>query len=79
MVNNVKTQITNYIPSDFKLKNNIFVYRNNLGGVSIFYKGKNTLLTSQTESNYTIYGNNVLVELFNKSYLFFSDGEIYHN
>ena len=77
--NNVKTQIINYMPSDYKLKNGMFSYRNNLGGVSIFYKGKNTLLTNQSESNYTIYGNNVLVELFNKSFLYYSDGEIIHN
>ena len=79
LVNNVKTQIINYLPSDFKLKNNIFAYRNNNGGVSIFYNGKNTLLTNQIESSYSIYGNSVLVELFNKSFLFYSNGETYHN
>jgi hypothetical protein len=79
LVNNVKTQIINYIPSDYRLKNATFAYRNNLGGVSVFYNGKNIMLTNQTESSYTIYGNNVLVELFNKSFLFYSDGEIYHN
>jgi hypothetical protein len=79
LVNNVKTQIINYVPSDYKLKNGTFAYRNNLGGVSVFYNGKNIMLTNQTESSYTIYGNNVLVELFNKSFLFYSNGEIYHN
>jgi hypothetical protein len=79
LVNNVKTQIVNFIPNEFQLKNNIFVYRNNLGGISIFHQGKNILLTNQTESKFSIYGNNVLIELFNKSYLFYSNGEIYHN
>lgn len=79
MVNNVKTQILNFTPNEFQLKNGIFVYRNILGGVSIFQNGKNTVLTNQTDSKFSIYGNNVLIELFNKSYLFYSNGEIYHN
>jgi hypothetical protein len=78
-VNDVKTQIINYLPSDYQLKNSQFVYRNNLGGISVFYQGKNTVLTNQTESKYAVYGNTVLVELFNKSYLYFSNGEIFHN
>lgn len=79
LVNDVKTQIISFIPAEYRLKNSIFVYRNNLGGISVFHDGKNIVLTNQTESSFSIYGNSVLVELFNKSYLYYNNGEIYHN
>lgn len=79
LVNDSKTQIVNYMPSEYLLKNGILVYRNNLGGVSVFFEGKNSLLTNQTESKYAVFGNTVLIELFNKSFLYFVNGEIFHN
>jgi hypothetical protein len=79
LVNGQKTLIANYLPADFLLKNDVIVYRNNLGGVSVFKNGKNTLLTNQSDAKYSIYGNNVLVELFNKSFIYYSNGEIFHN
>ena len=77
--NNEKVQITNYIPVRYSLKNKTFTYKNNNGGVTVFIDGKNTILTNQTESDFTIYGNSVLVELFNKSFLYYSDGKLLQN
>jgi hypothetical protein len=74
-----KVQICNYLPARYFLKNKTVAYKNNIGGVSVFIDGKNTMITNQTDSDFTIYGNSVLVELFNKSFLYFSDGKLIQN
>jgi hypothetical protein len=63
------------MPKDYQLKNNVFAFRNLMGGVSVFMNGKLTELTNQPDAIYAIYGNLVLVELFNKSFLVFKDGK----
>ena len=74
-----KVQITNYLPVRYSLKNKTFAYKNNNGGVTVFINGKNTTLTNQIDNDFIIYGNSVLVELFNKSFLYFSEGKLIQN
>jgi hypothetical protein len=77
--NGEKKIVCNYKPDDYLLKNNVIVFRNPQGGVNVFINGKNTNLTNQKDAIYAIYNSNVLVELFNKSFLFFSEGNILTN
>lgn len=72
-----KFKIANYIPADYKMKNGTFVFRNSLGGVSIYQNGKVEELTKQTQASYNIYDNNVVVELFNKSFVIRCEGKNY--
>lgn len=74
-----KKMVCNYKPDDYILKNNVIAYRNAQGGVNVFINGINTNLTNQKDALYAIYNSNVLVELFNKSFLFFSEGNILTN
>ena len=76
-VNNEKTKICNFLPTDYQLKNNVFVYRNIMGGVSAFVDGKNYEITNQNESSYDIYGSSVIVKLFNNSYIVLKKGVKY--
>ena len=77
--NGEKKIVCNYKPDDYVLKNNVIAFRNAQGGVSVSINGKNTVLTNQKDALYSIYNSNVLVELFNKSFLFFSEGNILTN
>ena len=77
--NGEKKIVCNYKPDDYLLKNNVIAFRNPQGGVNVFINGKNTNLTNQKDAIYAIYNSNVLVELFNKSFLFFSEGNILTN
>jgi hypothetical protein len=74
-----KKIVCNYKPDDYVLKNNVIAFRNAQGGVSVNINGKNSVLTNQKDALYSIYNSNVLVELFNKSFLFFSEGNILTN
>lgn len=76
---NEKTKICNFLPVDYQLKNNVFVYRNIMGGVSAFIDGKNYEITNQPESSYEIYGSSVIVKLFNNSYIVLKNGVKYTN
>ena len=77
-VNNQKTKVCNYTPADYQLKNNVFAYRNVMGGVSAFVNGVNYEITNQTDSSYEIYGSSVLVKLFNNSYIVLKNGVKYN-
>lgn len=72
-----KTQILNYSPTEFLMKNNTYVFRNFMGGVSVLYEGKVIELTKQMNAKFQIFGNTVLVELFNRSYIVFHEGKTY--
>lgn len=74
-----KTQICNYLPKDYQLKNNVFAYRNSNGGVNAFIDGKNYEITNQSESSYEIYGSSVIVKLFNNSYIILKNGIKYNS
>jgi len=78
-VNNEKTKICNFLPSDYQLKNNVFVYRNIMGGVSAFIDGRDFEITNQNESSYDIFGSSVIVKLFNNSYIVLKKGIKYNS
>lgn len=77
--NQEKKVVCNYKPDDYLLKNNVIVFRNAQGGVNVFIDGKLTILTNQKDAKYSIYTSAVLVELFNKSFQYFSEGNITTN
>ncbi len=77
--NGKKYDIATYKPADYLLKNNTFVFKNLIGGISVFSDGKVTEITNMTNAEYSIFGNKVLVKLPNKTSLVFSDGKIYNN
>jgi hypothetical protein len=74
-VDGEKVKICSYMPKDYKLKNGVFAFRNLMGGVSAFMNGKVSEITTQQDAIYTIYSNMVLVELFNKSFIVFKNGQ----
>jgi len=73
--NGEKKEVCNFIPKDYLLKNNVFAFRNIAGGVSAFVNGSVKEITLQGDSDYSIYGNIVLVKLFNRTYIVLKDGE----
>ena len=73
--NGVKTEIANYTPKDYKLKNNQIAYRNILGGVNAFSNGVTHNLTNQPEAEYFILGNKVIAQLVNKSAIVLDNGK----
>ncbi len=77
--NDEKMEVATYFPTEYLLKNNTFVFRNILGGVSAVVNGKIHEISNMRDSEFEIYGNKVLVKLFNHTSLVFSDGKIYTN
>ena len=67
-------QVTNFRPKDYLLKNNVFAFRNVMGGVSALVDNKIVELTNQQDAGYEIYGNAVLVSLFNNSFMVYING-----
>lgn len=72
-----KVQVSNYTPKLYLIKNNVMAFRNQLGGVSALVNGKIHDLTSQQDAEFEIYGDAILVKLFNRSYIVFKDGRIF--
>jgi hypothetical protein len=72
--NNTKIQTSNFTPKDYLVKNNVYVFRNIMGGVSALIDGKIHEITNQPDAEYEIYGNLVLVKLFNRTFIVFKDG-----
>lgn len=68
-VDGKKIEIARFIIKDYKLKNNTVAFRNLLGGVDACMNGKKRELTMQKDAPYYIYGNRVLIELFNRQHL----------
>ena len=77
--NGEKTQIENFTPVQFKIKNDVLAYQNILGGVNAFVKGKKYELTNQLDSQFEIYGDRVLVKMFNNSFMVLENGKKYTN
>ncbi len=46
----VKSEVTNFKPLDYKIKNNVLAYRNILGGVNAFVNGETFKLTNMPDS-----------------------------
>lgn len=73
-----KTEIVRYIPEEYIIKNQTLVFKNLMGGVTCFNEHGLKDLTNQQDAVYTIHGNGVLVQLFNRSFLYYSNGKIYN-
>ncbi len=55
----------------------MIAYRNVMGGVSALIDGEIVELTNQMDAEYEIFGNSVLVKLFNRSFIVYSNGKKY--
>lgn len=77
--NDTKIQVANYTPKDYLIKNNVFAFRNIMGGVSALINGRVHEINNQPDTEYEIYGNLVLVKLFNKSFIVYKDGKKFQN
>lgn len=77
--NGKKIQVANFIPEKYLIKNNIFAFKNIYGGVSALVNGKVEEITNNVDSEFEIFGNMVLVKLFNKTNIVFSEGKKYSN
>ena len=72
-----KHEIARYIPENYVLKNGVVAFRNLMGGVSALIDGRVVVITNQMNSEYEIYGNSILVSLFNNSFIVYSNGKKY--
>ncbi len=72
-----KTQIVRYIPEEYSMKNRTLVFKNLMGGLTCFNPDGTKELTNLQDAKYTIHGNGVLVELFNRSFLYYVNGKTY--
>ncbi len=74
-----KSEVENFTPSDYKIKNNVLAYRNVFGGVNAFVNNELHELTNLTDAQYEIYGDRVLVKMFNSSFIVLENGKIFTN
>jgi hypothetical protein len=74
-----RIEVANYIPKDHLIKNNTLVFRNLMKGVNVLSDGKVHEITNQMDAEYEIYGNTVLVKLFNRSFVVFRNGRKYQS
>lgn len=72
--NGQKVEMARYRTSDYLLKNGVVAFRNLMGGVSAMIDGKVHEITTQMNTEFEIFGNAVLVKLFNNSFIVFKDG-----
>jgi hypothetical protein len=77
--NGYKVQVCNFIPETYLIKNNIYAFKNIYGGVSALVNGKVEEITNNVDAEFEIYGNKVLVKLFIKTNMVFSEGKKYSN
>lgn len=77
--NDTKVEVATYSPADYALKNNTFVFRNIVGGVSALVDGKVQEITNMKDAEFQIFGNKVLVNLFNRTSIVYSEGKKYTN
>lgn len=77
--NDTKIEVANFTPSSYLIKNNTLVFKNIMGGVSALVDGKVESITSLQDAEFEIYGNSVLVKLFNQSNIVYSKGQKYSN
>lgn len=72
----VKTQIAGYKVDEWKLKNDVIAFRNQLGGVSVYQGEKLTDITNITNTEFDLNGHGVMVHLMNKSVIVYSNGKV---
>lgn len=68
-------EAANYKIEEFLLKNGTVVFKNMQGGITAVVEGKLYELTNLQNAEYEIYGNSVLVKLFNSSFIILQDGK----
>jgi hypothetical protein len=68
--------VANYVVEKYLLKNGTVVFTDIQGGVTAVVKGKIYELTKLQNAEYEIYGNTVLVKLFNQQFIILQDGKI---
>lgn len=68
-------EIGNFVPDDYKLTNEILAFRNVMGGVSVFYEGKETKITNIYQAPFEVNGNTVKIELSTGNFLFWKDNK----
>lgn len=77
MIHGEKVEIARFVVTDFLLKNSVVAFRDLLGGVSAYCGDKVISITTQRDANFSIFGNSVLVEQFNRSFVILQEGKIY--
>ena len=77
--NGEKFELAKYIVTDYKLKNNVIVFKNIVGGVDALIDGKLKTLSTLQNVEFTIHGNAVLLESFNSTFNLFIEGREYRN
>lgn len=77
-VGDKQLRVCNFLPKDYKLKNDVLVFRNIMQGVDAVVDGKLINLTNQMDASYDIFGSSVLVGLFNRSYKVYWKGATYN-
>ncbi len=69
-------EAANYRIEEYLLKNGTVVFTNMQGGVTAISEGVKYELTNLQNAEYEIYGNSVLVKLFNKSFIILQNGKM---
>lgn len=69
-------QVANYRLEEYAIKNATLVFRNLQGGVTAAVDGKVVELTNLRNADFEIYGNSVLVKLFNSSFIIYQNDKI---
>ena len=77
--NGEKKELENFKPTNYKIKNDVLVYQNILGGVNAYVDGEIHEITNMQDSHFEIYGNRVLVKMFNNSFIVLENGKQYTN
>ncbi len=77
--NGNRVELARYDVDEFVLKNGVIAFKNVVGGVDALVDGKLKTLTNQMDATFEIYGNSVLVKLFNSSFLVYQNGRTFTN
>ena len=72
-------ELENFKPASYKIKNDVLVYQNILGGVNAYVDGEIHEITNMQDSQFEIYGDRVLVKMFNNSFIVLENGKQYTN
>jgi len=75
-VNGTITQAANFKIEEYKIKNATLVYRNLQGGLTAVIDGKVIELTNLPNAEFEIYGNSILIKLFNNTFIVYQHGKM---
>lgn len=75
--NGQKTEIANYIPKEYKIRDGIVAFRNLNGGVSVFYQNTVEIISNLQDAAFEVNGNTVKVQVTPGNYIFFKNGYKY--